>query len=86
MSKVTVQARISPDLKQEAEAVFSAIGMSTAEAIRVFLQQSVNSGGLPFQPTAKKPNRETMAAIQELEEQGGRLFQTKEDLFAEWKN
>ncbi len=35
ISNVTVQARVSAELKQEAEAVFSAIGMSTAEAIRV---------------------------------------------------
>jgi len=45
MPNVTVQARVGPELKQEAEAVFSAIGMTTAEAIRVFLQQAVNSGG-----------------------------------------
>ena len=35
MANVTVQARVSPELKQEAEAVFSAIGMSTAEAMDV---------------------------------------------------
>lgn len=67
MSNVTVQARVSHELKQEAETVFSAIGMTTAEAIRVFLQQTVNSGGLPFQPTAKRPNIETLAAMIELD-------------------
>ena len=85
MPKVTVQARIENELKQEAEAVFSAIGMSTAEAIRVFLQQAVNSGGLPFQPTAKKPNVDTLVAMTELEDRGGQLFQTAEELFADWK-
>jgi DNA-damage-inducible protein J len=85
MSKVTVQARIDPELKAEAEAVFSAIGLSTAEAIRVFLQQSVNSGGLPFQPTAKKANVEPLVAMQELEAHDGRTFQTTEELFADGK-
>ncbi len=85
MSNVTVQARISSELKQEAEAVFSSIGMSTAEAIRIFLKQSVNSGGLPFQPTAKTPNAETLAAIMELDNDGGQLFQTTDELFAEWE-
>jgi len=85
MSNVTVQARVSAELKQQAEFVFSAIGMSTAEAIRVFLQQAVNSGGLPFQPTAKRPNVETMEAITELENHGGELFPTPEALFADWK-
>lgn len=86
MANATVQARVSPELKQEAEAVFSAIGMSTAEAIRVFLQQAVNSGGLPFQPSAKTPNAETLAAMIELEDRGGQLFPTTEELFADWKS
>ena len=86
MANVTVQARVSPELKQAAEAVFSAIGLSTAEAIRVFLQQAVNSGGLPFQPSAKIPSAETLAAMMELEDGGGQLFPTKEELFADWKS
>lgn len=85
MSNVTVQARVNPELKQEAEAVFSAIGMTTAEAIRIFLQQAVNSGGLPFQPTAKMPNAETLAAMMELEDGGGELFSTTDELFEAWK-
>ena len=84
MSNVIVQAQVSSELKQDAEAVFSAIGMTTAEAIRVFLQQVVNSGGLPFQPVAKIPNRETLAALNELEDGGGQVFATTDDLFADW--
>lgn len=86
MANVTIQARVSPELKEQAEAVFNAIGMTTAEAIRVFLKQAVNSGGLPFQPTAKIPNAETVAAIMELEDGGGERFQTAEDLFANWES
>ncbi len=86
MANVTVQARVTPELKQEAEAVFSAIGMSTADAIRVFLQQAVNSGGLPFRPTAKNPGAETLAAMMELEDGGGQLFPTTDELFADWKS
>jgi len=85
MSNVTVQARISPELKQEAEAVLFSVGMTTAEAIRVFLKQVVNSGGLPFQPTARTPNTETLAAMMELEHGGGQAFQTTDELFADWK-
>jgi DNA-damage-inducible protein J len=85
MSNATVQARISAELKQQAEAVFTAIGMSTAEAIRVFLQQAVNSGGLPFQPTAKLPNPETLEAMTELDDGGGEVLETTAELFANWK-
>lgn len=84
MSNTTVQARISSELKQESEAVFSAIGLSTAEAIRLFLQQTVNSGGLPFQPSAKMPNTETLAALNELEDNGGTVFSSPDELFADW--
>lgn len=86
MANVTVQARVSPELKQEAEIIFSAIGMSTAEAIRVFLQQAVNTGGLPFRPTVKSPSAETLAAMLELEDRGGQMFATTEELFADWRS
>lgn len=86
MSNVTVQARVTPDLKRQAEAVFLEIGMSTAEAIRIFLKQAVNSGGLPFQPTVKQPNADTMAAILELENGGGQRFETTDALFADWSS
>ncbi len=86
MPNVTVQARISPELKEESEIVLSSLGMTTAEAIRVFLKQVVNSGGLPFQPTAKFPNAETQAAMLELEQGGGQSFQTTDELFSDWEN
>jgi DNA-damage-inducible protein J len=78
MSNVTIQSRVHPSLKQDAEAVFAAIGLSTSDAIRMFLQQSVNVGGLPFRPVAKQPNAETLAAMRELEEGGGKHFDSIE--------
>ena len=67
MNTITVQSRITKELKQQADSVLSGMGMSVAEAIRIFLQQCVNNGGLPFQPTSKIPNQETLAAFQEIE-------------------
>ncbi len=86
MANLTVQARISPELKRDAEAVFAAMGMTVAEGIRVFLQQSVNIGGLPFQPSAKRPNAETLAAMDELNAGDGKRFNSVDDLFneAQW--
>lgn len=84
MSNVTVQSRVSPELKKQADAIFMAMGLNTADAIRIFLQQVVNSGGLPFQPTARRPNAETRAAMQEIEDGGGQVFRTTQDLFADW--
>lgn len=86
MANVTVQARISPELKEQADATLAAIGISTAEGIRLFLQQTVNSGGLPFKPTAKRPNAETLEAMLELENGGGTVFESADDLFADWQS
>ncbi len=61
----TVQSRVSPELKRDAERVFRAMGLKTSDAIRLFLQQTVNIGGLPFRPTTAQPNAETVAALRE---------------------
>lgn len=45
---------------------------------------AVNSGGLPFQPVARRPNAETLAAMAELEAGGGQVFTTDQDLFDDW--
>jgi len=58
-----IHARIDPKLKKSAERVFSKIGISTAEAIRLFLKQVELHQGLPF-PIAI-PNAETTAAMME---------------------
>jgi addiction module RelB/DinJ family antitoxin len=66
--------------------VFASLGLSTADAIRMFLQQTVNVGGLPFQPIAKRPNAETLETMRELDRGGGQVFQTTADLFADWES
>ena len=63
MTSVTVQSRVNPELKQQAEAIFASMGMSLADGIRIFLQQTVNIQGLPFQPSIKQPNAETIEAM-----------------------
>lgn len=69
--------------KESAEVIFDAMGLSMDDAIRLFLQQSVNVGGLPFQPMAKRPNAETTAALDELESGNGERFATVDALFAD---
>jgi DNA-damage-inducible protein J len=60
-----IHARIDPKLKRSAERVFSRIGVSTTEAIRLFLKQVELHKGLPF-PVAI-PNAQTVAAMKEAE-------------------
>lgn len=81
MANDTVQARVDATLKIEAEAVFNAIGLKTSEAIRLFLQQTVNMGGLPFRPQTKQANQATLAAMQELATGGGKQHKDSQALY-----
>ncbi|MBR2100923.1 MAG: type II toxin-antitoxin system RelB/DinJ family antitoxin [Eubacterium sp.] len=40
--------RINPDVRKKVEAVYEKNGLSLTQAINIFIQQSLNSGGLPF--------------------------------------
>ncbi len=62
----TVRARIEPDLKRDAETVLSKLGLSTSEAITLFLRQVTLRRGLPF--AVQIPNEETRKAIAEARE------------------
>lgn len=78
----TLQTRISEDLKIQADALFKDMGLTTTEAVRMFLTQCINHGGLPFQPTGKIPNRQTLEALNET---GGTSYKSVEELSSLWK-
>lgn len=42
------QMRINPDVKQQAEKVFSTYGLTLTDAVNIFIQQSLHEKGLPF--------------------------------------
>lgn len=84
MANSTIQTRVSGELKQQAEALFAQMGLGLSDAIRMFLQQSINEGGIPFKPHAKIPNAETIAAMQELDNGGGKRFSSSKELFDSW--
>lgn len=44
----TFQMRINPEIKNQAEQLFQNCGMTLTDAINVFIQQSMNVGGMPF--------------------------------------
>jgi addiction module RelB/DinJ family antitoxin len=44
----TFQLRINPDIRHQAESVFAECGLTLSQAFHLFLQQSINVGGLPF--------------------------------------
>ena len=58
-----IRARVEPDLKRQAEELFSELGLSTTEAITLFYRQVTLHRGLPF--NVKVPNAETLKALRE---------------------
>ena len=61
----TINMRVSPEIKADAESIFSSLGLTLTEAINVFLHKSVMEGGLPFDVRQPRYNAETEAAISE---------------------
>jgi DNA-damage-inducible protein J len=49
MKAATIRARVDRGLKDEAESVFAQLGLSTTDAIRLFLTQVLLRRGLPFE-------------------------------------
>lgn len=56
----TFQMRINPDIKQQVEEIYAQQGLSFTDAVNIFIQQSLNMGGLPF--LASSENEEYMKA------------------------
>lgn len=55
--------RVDAELKAEAEALFSELGMNLTTAVTVFLRQAVRESRIPFEIKWDRPNRETAAAM-----------------------
>ena len=51
MTNITI--RIDEDVKKEAEALFSQLGMSISGAINVFFRQAIREQAIPFQIRVK---------------------------------
>lgn len=64
----TLHMRIDEDLKADADVLFSQIGISTSDAINIFLKQSLIYGGFPFDVRIPQFNETTKAALKEAEE------------------
>ena len=60
----TLHIRIEPEIKMQAEQTFRDLGITTADAVNIFLRKAINSGGFPF-AVRRTYNAETLAAARE---------------------
>lgn len=83
----TINMRVNPQIKSDAESIFESLGMTLTEAINVFLHKSIMDGGLPFEVRQSRYNAETEAAMMEARnimngETHVEAFDSAADLFA----
>ena len=57
--------QIDSNLKEQAQALFSSLGMTLEEAISLFLQVSIQQGGIPFPLEQPRYNQQTELALEE---------------------
>lgn len=62
----TFQMRINPEVKKEAENVFSTYGLTLTDAVNIFLQQSIHEGGLPFLLSPENQEYQKTKAVRRL--------------------
>ncbi|MBA3075667.1 MAG: type II toxin-antitoxin system RelB/DinJ family antitoxin [Anaerolineae bacterium] len=59
----TITIRVAPQLKKESEEIFDELGLTTTQAISLFLKQTALNKGLPF--AVEIPNEDTIQAIED---------------------
>lgn len=80
----TLQVRMDSQVKTQVEALYRDLGTSFAEAVRIFAQQSLRAGGLPFQATLKtwdelsEEEIDEMISASEADIQAGRVYAQEE--------
>ena len=82
IKNAVVHARMDAELKAEAESILKQIGLSSAEAIRIFYKQIELNRGIPFD--VKVPNKVTEATLIK-STKGEEIYQAKDadELFSE---
>jgi len=71
--------RLDIEAKKKAYAIFAKVGIKPAQAINLFFRQVELHKGLPFD--VKIPNAETIEAMDELANGGGKLYKNSKAMF-----
>ena len=64
MLDATIRARCDADLKKSAEEIFGQLGITTSQAINMFLAKVKQENGIPFE--LKIPNKTTQKAMDDV--------------------
>ena len=85
MSKTSsIHIRVEPQIKEKVEKILESLGMTSTEAINIYLRQIIINSGIPFEIKNPQFKDEMMDAIKEAEEmdknpENYKSFETVED-------
>ena len=79
MNTEPTSLRLDSEAKKAAYAVFEEVGLKPAQAVNLFFRQVAMNNGLPFPVSI--PNADTLAAMDELKQGGGKKFQATDDFY-----
>ena len=88
-STTNISIRMDSELKEQADELFSELGMNLSTAFNIFVRQSLREGKIPFEISLGRPNTETLAAMREAEriarDPSVKGYTDLDELFAELK-
>ena len=86
MPTAPTQVRIDANIKKDASALFSRLGLDMSGAVNLFLHQCVLRGGLPFSVELPQYSQKTLDAMEEARrisrDPSGKGYSTMEELKA----
>lgn len=65
MAMTNLNIRTDKEIKEQAEAIFSELGLNMTTAINIFLRTAIRENGIPFDLRLDLLNNRTIAAIEE---------------------
>ena len=81
MATTMVHVRVDEQVKAQAAETLAAMGLSVSDAVRMMLVRVAAEKAMPFD--IRVPNAETITAKRELDEGGGKSFNSIEALMAD---
>ena len=72
-------ARLTPEVKEKAEAILKELGISISAAYEMYYRQIIAHGGIPFD--LHLPNKETRQAMRDARIGKGKKYDSVEQMF-----
>ncbi len=76
-------ARLTPEIKEKAEAILKELGISISSAYEIFYRQIIAHRGIPFD--VHLPNQDTLQAMRDARDAKGKKYDSVEKMFKDLK-